>query len=162
MRRSKSPSLESDALTGARSGFSGRAHPALKRYLGYALFKTAMRMKTKMADLISPYGIIPAQIGIIMILKESGPMNQMTLGESMGVDKATMVKLIDGLEEQKLIKRTTPPEDRRAKLISLTEKGIKVQGLLLEKSKNVEAEFLSPLNAAEKKAFRAILDKLLD
>jgi DNA-binding MarR family transcriptional regulator len=161
MRRQKSSSLDSVIRDVERTGITGHVHPALKQYLGYALFKTAVRMKTKMADLISPYGIIPAQIGIIMILKESGPMNQMTLGESMGVDKATMVKLIDGLEEQKLIKRTTPPEDRRAKLISLTEKGMKVQVAVLEKSKLMEADFLSPLSATEKKAFRTILDKLL-
>lgn len=161
MRRKKSSSLESDVLAGSRTGITGHVHPALKQYFGYALFKTAMRMKTKMADLVGPYGMIPAQIGIIMILKESGPMNQMTLGESMGVDKATMVKLIDGLEEQKLIKRTTSPEDRRAKFISLTEKGIKVQAVVLQKSKAVEDEFLEPLTATERKAFRGILDKLL-
>jgi DNA-binding MarR family transcriptional regulator len=161
MRRKQSPSLESMSQAAGRGGITGRVHPALRQYLGYALFKTALRMKMKMADLICPYGIIPAQTGIIMILKESGPMNQMTLGESMGVDKATMVKLIDGLEGQKLIKRTVPPEDRRAKLISITEKGLKVQAAVEEKSKQAEAEFLAPLNAAEKKAFKLILDKLL-
>lgn len=139
----------------------GRVHPALKRYLGYALFKTAVRMKTMLATRLNPFEILPVQHGIMRLLEETGPMNQASIGDSMGIDKATMVKLIDGLETLKYIKRTPSAEDRRAKFVSLTEKGTKVLTKLTDEVAKAEAELLAPLTETERKAFTAILDKIL-
>lgn len=139
----------------------GRVHPALKRYLGYALSKTAVRLKAMVAKRLNSFEIIPVQNGIMRLLEETGPMNQASIGETMGIDKATMVKLIDGLESLKYIKRTPSSEDRRAKFVSLTEKGTKV---LVKTSKEVseaELEFLAPLNESERKTFTSLLDKIL-
>ncbi|MNT85381.1 HTH-type transcriptional repressor NicR [compost metagenome] len=88
-------------------------------------------------------------------------MNQITLGDELGIDKATMVKLIDQLEALKLVVRTPHPEDRRVKLISLTKKGADKQEALHKIARQNEKAFLAALTEEERNAVRSIVHKLV-
>jgi DNA-binding MarR family transcriptional regulator len=79
----------------------------------------------------------------------------------MSIDKATMVKLIDGLEQRKWIVREFNASDRRVKKVTLTTSGNKILKELLELREGVERDFLSVLTKEEEKQLRAIIPKLL-
>ena len=67
----------------------------------------------------------------------------------MGIDKATMVKLLDDLEGQQLIQRITVETDRRVKQVRITPAGVrrmKAGSLVRQK---VEKQFFSVLSPAE-------------
>jgi DNA-binding MarR family transcriptional regulator len=97
------------------------------------------------------------------ILQESGEeITQNQLSDEIGLDKATMVKVVDHLENRGFVNRIRNPKDRRANFISLTDKGKKLLVKCVEVCDSVEARFLEKLSAAEMKTLRALITRLLD
>lgn len=88
-------------------------------------------------------------------------MTQNELGAYVGVDKATMVRFIDGLEEKKWVLRVPNKEDRRANHLEITRAGKQAIQKLDELRKQAEKEFLSPLNESERNQLRTIVNKLI-
>jgi DNA-binding MarR family transcriptional regulator len=133
----------------------------LKANFCYYLYKSAMRMRENLDKALSKVGIIAPQLGILSVLELDGPMSQVDMCKVINADRATMVKLIDGLERLKFVARKAQAGDRRVNQVSLTAKG----ALALEKSRTialkVEEEFLSVLNTEEVKALKLIIPKLL-
>jgi len=70
----------------------------------------------------------------------SGPVND--LANHLGVTMAAVSQLLDPLIADGLVLRSENPDDRRMKLIALTEKG----KLLVEKSMNTRHAWLSELS----------------
>src|ERR1035437_20139 len=81
-------------------------HQSLKKYIGYCFYKTAASMRAKVDHRFAPFGLVAPQFGMLIILREQGPITQMELGSYMAIDKATMVRMIDVLEGKKLVTRT--------------------------------------------------------
>jgi len=120
-----------------------------------------MGMRSLLDNQLKPFGILPPQTGILSLLKHLGPQNQITLGEELGIDKATMAQLIAGLEKLRLVDRTTSTQDRRAKFVRITQQGLATLVHLKATSKNVQKEFLKSLTASERRAIQRIIPKLL-
>lgn len=80
----------------------------------------------------------------------------------MGIDKATMVKLIDGLENERYIRRVGNKKDRRIKLIYMTPKGHQI----LQKSRQIinsaEERLLSSLSTTHKDVVKKAMPLLLE
>lgn len=62
---------------------------------------------------------------ILTCLADSDAASQAYLGETLGVDRSDMVRLVDSLEKRNLAKRVKDPHDRRRQIISITKKGTK-------------------------------------
>jgi DNA-binding MarR family transcriptional regulator len=146
------PCLDTDALT---------VHPALKEFFGYCLVKSALKLRGMMDSELSRFGLIAPMLGILRILRHGGPASQVELGRATGIDKASMVKVIDELEELGMVTRTEGAPDRRIKLVSLTKSGARRLDQAAKVREKVEEAFLAPLSAQEKKALRAALPKLI-
>ncbi|MGZ3692864.1 MAG: MarR family winged helix-turn-helix transcriptional regulator [Bdellovibrionota bacterium] len=144
-------------------GFSNDTvvNPHLKNYFGYCLYKSAARMKAMLELALVDHGLVTSDLGILRILEAGGPLSQVELGGSMGIDKATMVKLIDGLEEKKLVERKGSGGDRRVKLVQITAAGVKKRKIVALVRDKVEKDFLAHLTETERQALRTILPKLL-
>ncbi|MGE3260681.1 MAG: MarR family winged helix-turn-helix transcriptional regulator [Bacteriovoracia bacterium] len=144
-------------------GFSSDTvvHPNLKNYFAYCLYKSAARMKAMLDQALTGEGMVTSQLGILRILEGDGPMSQVELGGSMGIDKATMVKLLDGLESDGLVLRKGSGGDRRVKLIHITASGQAKRKAASRLREKVEKEFLAHLTEAERESLKTILPKLL-
>ncbi len=59
---------------------------------------------------------------LYLIGKNSGKISQQELADQIMTDKVSMVRILDHLSEDGLIKRTVNPNDRRQHLLSVTEK----------------------------------------
>ena len=136
-------------------------HPALRHYFTYKFYKTALRLRAKVNAALEPHDIGGPELGIIRVLEIEGAMSQVDLGRSLGIDKATMVKMLDHLEHKKFIRRVAVEGDRRVKHIRVTPEGkamFKLGGRIREK---VEKEFFAPISLADRKRLEEILDKLI-
>lgn len=138
-----------------------RPHPALKASFGHCFYKAALRMRVLFDVKLKPFGLIAPQYAMLSLLNFIGPVSQVNLGREMGIDKASMVKLVDGLENLKLVRRVAIHRDRRVKLIKITPKGLKFQKRSLKIRAEMEAEFLAPLTPSERKFIKKIIPKLL-
>ena len=117
--------------------YDTKVHPGLKIFFGYSLYKAGLLFRNFLeSGHLLKHELTASESGILYILSTGGIVNQLSLGNEMGIDKASIVKLIDHLESLKLVKRETDKTDRRSKILSLTPKG----KITLEKIKNARNE----------------------
>ena len=157
MMQKKKKSLELKSIRIESTKFN----PALSSCFGYCFFKAAIKMKYLLNEEFFAQGLILPQLGLMMLLKKLGPMSQIVLGRELDIDKATMVKLIDNLEDKKFVTRTPSKKDRRIKFLEITKLGIKKLEEMTELRLKIEKEFLRNLSASEKENLTKIIAKLV-
>jgi DNA-binding MarR family transcriptional regulator len=92
-----------------------------------------------------------------------GPtQTQARLAEAVGRDKTRLIPILDALEARGLLARTPDPADRRNKIVSLTGPGRALRKAVSTAIRAAEEELLQPLDAAERRTFRALLGRLYD
>jgi DNA-binding MarR family transcriptional regulator len=77
------------------------------------------------------------------------------------LDSATLTGILDRLCRAGLVERRDNPDDRRAILIRLTDRGNSVGKEILDSVEPENRSFLSPLTQEEELIFRTLLKKLL-
>lgn len=71
--------------------------------------------------------------------------SQIAIAERVGLDKTTLTYLLDDLEREGLMKRTTDPNDRRSRHISLTAGGSKALAHYSRAVEQVDQQILARL-----------------
>jgi len=92
---------------------------------------------------LSPMGLSVQLCGVLNLLAE-GPVSQQALGEQLGIDRTTMVELIDQLEQQAVVVRRRNPADRRSYALGLTPRGRTVQKRAARAFNAAAADFSGP------------------
>lgn len=143
--------------------YETKVHPGLKAFFGYSLYKAGITLRALMEDKhLYKYELAAPDCGILYVLHTGSVLNQLTLGQELGIDKATIVKIIDKLEKLKLVKRDVDPTDRRSKIVSLTTKG----SAMLEKIKiirsEVETEVFKQFTKEDEAQLRRLVPQLLE
>jgi DNA-binding MarR family transcriptional regulator len=88
------------------------------------------------------------------------PPSPSGIADSLGVTRATITQLLDGLERDQLVERRDVRNDRRAQAIHLTEKGRRLFDELVPSISCRIARFCSPLSPSERQTLRKLLTKL--
>jgi DNA-binding MarR family transcriptional regulator len=97
------------------------------------------------------------EFGALSILVEEGPLSQQRLSERQGIDRTTMVAVIDALERRGLVERRRDPHDRRAYSLSATANGRRVPRQASEAAERAEDEFLTPIPARDRRRLKQLL-----
>lgn len=106
-------------------------------------------------------GISPYQYAVLVLLDEAGMHEtQGSIADALGYDRGTMVGLLDELEEQKLVERQRDPEDRRRHLVRLTADGRRKLTKMRKLARQLEDDFLAPLDEAEREVLHGLLLQL--
>ena len=79
----------------------------------YLLHRCAASRRAWLAEL-APLGIEVKHFGVLCTLHHHGAKAQGWLGEHLGIDRTTMVQLVDELEQRGLVERKRNPNDRRS------------------------------------------------
>ena len=97
---------------------------------------------------------------LVLIGKSEGGVHQKDLLEKVHIGAPAMSELVSKLEDDGYIVRTVDPADRRATLLTLTEKGAtRAAEVEDERALRFKAAFAN-LSEEEKETLAAILDKL--
>jgi DNA-binding MarR family transcriptional regulator len=104
-------------------------------------------------------GLTEARTRVVWELARRGPMTQRDLADALGISARGVTGLVDGLEATGFVTREPHPADRRATLVTFTDKGAET-GAALQTS---QAEFAARLFAdlPDLPAFTAGLDYLV-
>ena len=135
-------------------------HPALKKYFCYCLYKATNQIKIAFESALTPFRFQTLHFGILCILETENNLTQHEVGDLMGIDKASMVKLIDHLESLKIVERLSG-EDRRCKMLHLTPHGKSVLTKAKEAVFKAEKIFMKNLSDEEQDLIRLVLPKTL-
>lgn len=125
------------------------------------LFKQAQRQLDQLhAELLDPLGITGHELGVLLFLDAREPESQQQVAGRLGVDRTTMVALIDGLEEKGLVVRRPDPADRRRNVVELTSEGRTTLADAIKASDRAERQLLSELDDAEAAQLRSLLRRI--
>jgi MarR family transcriptional regulator, lower aerobic nicotinate degradation pathway regulator len=135
--------------------------PALTKCPGFTLSAAARVGDTLFADQLQSLELTPPLFAVMIVLQASGPMTQSLLSDSVGIDRATMVRLVGALEQRAWVMRTAHPQDDRALLVKLTPAALPV----LKKARSIEAKcqrvLLQDLSLLERQQFEALLARVV-
>lgn len=87
------------------------------------LTKVSRKIRTAFNQQVTAHGLTYPRARALFRLARRENMTQSELACELELEQATMVRLLDRLEENSLIERRPDPGDRRVKLIVLTEHG---------------------------------------
>ena len=135
--------------------------PSVKERLGFLLAKTHLSLLGQVEAKIDPEGLTGRHYGCLTVIADEGPLTQQRLGERLGVDRTTIVAVVDALEQHGFVERQRNPEDRRAYALQVTPKGEAWQRKMTEVILETEREFLASLSPAERKQLVELLQRVL-
>lgn len=113
-------------------------------------------------DKVADGSMTPIQYGLLSILATRPNIDQFTIGEELGLDRANVAGILKRLEARKLITRIVDEENRRRKLCVATSKGISLVKQHESAMKDCQIQLLSPLSAQERKIFMGLLSRLVE
>lgn len=128
--------------------------------ISFLLYRNAITASALADEMLGELGLTARAVGILTMVIEREPMTQRSLGASIGVDKSTMVGLLDELEGKGLVRRSRHPQDRRAFLIEPTDAGIAAQKRALQLLDRCEERYLKVLSPSEQDQLRKMLARL--
>jgi DNA-binding MarR family transcriptional regulator len=114
----------------------------------YLITRSSLTLTSLLKKVLTDCGlddVKPAYLGALMclwkdenldvMLSKFGSRDGMKLSElglCAGLEPSTMTGLVDRMERDGLVYRSSDPNDRRAQQIKLTERGIKIQAAVFE------------------------------
>jgi DNA-binding MarR family transcriptional regulator len=135
--------------------------PVLAERLGFLLKHVQLALGSTIESALAPLGINGREFAVLAVLDSEGPRSQQRLSERMGVDRTTMVSLVDDLERKGLVERRRDAEDRRAYSIYVTPKGKRARARAREAVEAAEADLLAPLSADDRRRLKDLLLKVI-
>ncbi|MBU4342965.1 MAG: MarR family winged helix-turn-helix transcriptional regulator [Candidatus Omnitrophica bacterium] len=113
------------------------------------------------AGTFSKINITPAQILMLIFIKNHGQCKLKTLAKERKISPPTATGLIDRLVKGSYVKRGSDPEDRRVVMVSLTKKGENVVGRHLGAIQDLWKGVLIKLSQKEQEQYLHILRKIV-
>lgn len=144
-----------------RAGLGGESPPELADRLGYLLKHAQQRLAEFTAQALAPYGIDGRQLAVLLVLAGQGPASQQEAAQRLGVDRTTMVGLLDVLEDKGLVTRHPAKADRRKNVVELTPAGQETLRAATDASDEAERRFLGRLPAADAARLKEVLRLLI-
>lgn len=91
--------------------------------LGYLLKHAQLLFREMTTAAFAPLGIRPTEWAALNCLDEQHGLSQKEIAELLGVDRTTMVAIVDELQGKGLVARQPHAVDRRKNTVTLTSKG---------------------------------------
>ncbi|MET8082076.1 MarR family transcriptional regulator [Streptomyces sp. NPDC005303] len=117
--------------------------------LGYLLKHAYLRLTEESSRALAPYGIDGRELAVLAVLDAHAELSQLEAAGKLGIDRTTMVALVDTLEEKELVERRRSPQDRRKNIVQLTPIGRERLHDAESARQELERRFLAPLSSTD-------------
>jgi DNA-binding MarR family transcriptional regulator len=126
------------------------------------LFELAALFAGTMDQGLEQEGLTRPRAEVIWRLHRLGPVTQRELSEALHCTPRNVTGLVDALEAGGLVARERHPTDRRATLVTLTERGRTLASEWQAGYQGLAERLFAGVDATEVSGFLAILDRVLD
>jgi DNA-binding MarR family transcriptional regulator len=133
----------------------------LGKRLGYLLKHAQLRMAALNEEALAPYGTNGRELAVLLVLDGREPASQQQAAHRLGIDRTTMVALLDTLEGKGLVSRHPHADDRRRNVVELTEAGQDTVRRATKASNEAERTFLAPLSSQAAQHLRDSLQTIV-
>ncbi|GLW05901.1 MarR family transcriptional regulator [Microtetraspora sp. NBRC 13810] len=113
--------------------------------LGYLLKHAYLRLTEASTQALAPFGIDGRELAVLAVLATQYPLSQLEAAGRLGIDRTTMVALLDTLETKGLVERHRSAQDRRRNTVQLTPTGQDCLRRAEQAREEMEQRFLAPL-----------------
>jgi DNA-binding MarR family transcriptional regulator len=134
--------------------------PELAGHLAHLIKHAQLRLAGLTSAALAPLGISGRELAVLTVIAEQPPASQLQIATRMGVDRTTMVALIDDLERKGLVERRPDPADRRRNVIALTARGRSTTDQGAAAAGDAERQFLGSLDDSDVAVIRRALRAL--
>ncbi len=106
--------------------------------------------------------ITPIQFGVLAVLESQGELDQITLAQRLALDASTSGSTLERIEKKGWITRRAHDEDKRRRLVSLSDEGRTLLVALRDDVETVQHRLLDSLDPKERAVFMRLLAKLVN
>lgn len=124
--------------------------------------EVAVRVREVMENDLQRRGLTVAQAAALFHLRHRGPMVQRELSEALGCSPRHVTSLVDALEETGLVRREAHPEDRRAWLVTLTDRGVELAQAMERDRREAARRLFADLAEPRVASYISMLEHVLE
>jgi DNA-binding MarR family transcriptional regulator len=134
----------------------------LPSLLGYVLRRTQSAVFDDFAAAFANAGeaLTPGEFGLLVLVDRNSGLSQMALVRALGIDRSTLVPILDRLQARGLLMRHRSPTDGRTHALALTPVGEKALARFARLVRGHEKRIASNLSAAEIRVLIDLLEKV--
>jgi len=132
----------------------------LSQLIGYQVRRAQVAVFTHFAEAFRALDLTPGQLGALCLIQNNPGLSQSALGAALGVDRSTVVPLIDRLEARALVVRAPSPRDRRSHALQLSPGGLDMLGRAERRVREHEATIAHRLSEIERQTLLELLAKI--
>ncbi|HLL62719.1 MAG TPA: MarR family transcriptional regulator [Propionibacteriaceae bacterium] len=126
------------------------------------LLEIALLIQEDLATSFAGTGLTTARTHLLWVLHHSGPSKQQALATALSVSPRNVTGLVDALETGGFVARTPHPSDRRAILITLTERGAATVATMDRDRQDIAAQLVDGFDEARRGRLGADLDTIAE
>jgi DNA-binding MarR family transcriptional regulator len=130
--------------------------------LGEAFGAVARRLRVAAMAALSAHDVTPAQVRAIQVLDAHGGVRSKELAQHLKIAPRSATEVVDALEAKGLASRAPDPTDRRATLVSLTDRGRQLSAEARRLRGAASEELFQRLSKTDREALGRILRKLTE
>jgi DNA-binding MarR family transcriptional regulator len=134
----------------------------LPSLLGYVLRRAQSAVFGDFAATFADAGeaLTPGEFGLLVLVERNAGLSQMALARALGIDRSTLVPILDRLQARRLLLRHRSPSDGRAHALELTTEGERALGRFTRLVRAHEKRIAGELSPAEVATLIELLDKV--
>jgi MarR family transcriptional regulator, lower aerobic nicotinate degradation pathway regulator len=135
--------------------------PVLAGRVTYQLGRAAEASVREADGRLARLGFRTRHYGVLAVLEDQNAPTQRAIADTLAIDRATVVALLDDLSRMGLVQRRRSETDRRANSLRLTPKGRRIVAQAHQLLDECERDFLAALTDSERDRMAAILKRLV-
>ena len=134
----------------------------LPSLLGYVLRRAQSAVFADFAGTFAKAGeaLTPGEFGLLVLVERNAGLSQMALARALGIDRSTLVPILNRLQTRGLLVRRSSPTDGRTHALGLTPAGEKALVKFARLVKAHEKRIASHLSASETRILIELLEKV--
>ncbi|MCC3303583.1 MarR family winged helix-turn-helix transcriptional regulator [Sneathiella sp. HT1-7] len=121
---------------------------ALDEVVGFHMRKAILRAQSTFAT-VAGKKLMTGQYSVMAIINENPGRTQSAIAEAAGLDRSSLVPILNKFEDEGLILRAPVKGDKRAYAVRLTKKGERELAELESKVREIEAKVISGLGTKD-------------
>jgi DNA-binding MarR family transcriptional regulator len=133
----------------------------LTTYVFHLFTVVARHREARLEAALRPLDLNVSRHRALSSIDRLAPCTMRELAEFVAVDRTTLTRTVDQLSDAGLVERTTPREDRRQVVLTLTQAGKAACRRSLQAIYRVNRDLLEGMDEAEQRTLARALDRLV-